>query len=222
MGRAKDKLGLAAMQVAVLGAFFGLAIAGEGGWRRFFAHSPLAVLAAATLAFSVVAMFSLGNLSTGVREDRGNRWVLAAFTAISLAGGYLPAYTDRIGLWTLDGEATRWAGVAIFLAGCTLRIWPVFVLGNRFSGLVAIQPGHRLATTGIYSVVRNPSYLGMLVTMAGWALAFRSGVGLMLTALVLVPLVSRIRAEERMLRSQFGTEYEAYCAHTWRLVPWVY
>jgi hypothetical protein len=27
-------------------------------------------------------------------------------------------------------------------------MWPVFVLGNLFSGLTAIQPGHRLITTG--------------------------------------------------------------------------
>jgi len=44
-----------------------------------------------------------------------------------------------------------------------LRLWPVFILGRRFSGLVAIQPGHTLVTNGIYGVVRNPSYLGMRV-----------------------------------------------------------
>ena len=55
-----------------------------------------------------------------------------------------------------------------------MRIWPVFVLGHRFSGLVAIQPGHKLVTSGVYGVIRHPSYLGLLVNSLGWALAFRS------------------------------------------------
>jgi protein-S-isoprenylcysteine O-methyltransferase Ste14 len=101
-------------------------------------------------------------------------------------------------------------------------IWPVFMLGHRFSGLVAIQPGHTLVTSGIYSVIRNPSYLGLLVNSLGWALAFRSGVGVLLTLLLIPPLVARIRAEERLLRTHFGDEYEAYCRRTSRLIPGLY
>jgi protein-S-isoprenylcysteine O-methyltransferase Ste14 len=87
--------------------------------------------------------------------------------------------------------------------------------------LVAIQPGHTLVTSGVYGVVRHPSYLGLLVNSLGWALAFRSGVGVLLTTLLIPPLVARIRAEERLLRSQFG-EYEGYRSHTSRLIPEVY
>jgi protein-S-isoprenylcysteine O-methyltransferase Ste14 len=46
--------------------------------------------------------------------------------------------------------------------------------------------------------------LGLLVNSLGWALAFRSGVGVLLTALLILPLVARIRAEEGLLRSQFA------------------
>ena len=112
--------------------------------------------------------------------------------------------------------------MVLFAAGGVLRLWPVFVLGDRFSGLVAIQPGHTLVTGGIFGVIRNPSYLGMLVNALGWGLAFRSGVGVVLAALFIPPLVARIRAEERLLRAQFGAEYEAYCARTSRLIPGVY
>jgi protein-S-isoprenylcysteine O-methyltransferase Ste14 len=96
------------------------------------------------------------------------------------------------------------------------------VLGDRFSGLVAIQSGHTLVTTGVYGTIRNPSYLGLLLNALGWALAFRSGVGVLHTALLIPPLVARIGAEERLLHSEFGGEYENYRARTWRLVPWVY
>jgi len=202
--------------------FLGLAILGWGGAAAFFAHPALTAVTIATLVMTGVSLFTRANLSTGEREDRSNRWVLAAFAVLGLLGAYLPALTDRLDVWTLDGDAVRWAGVVLYILGGAVRIWPVFVLGNRFSGLVAIQPGHTLVTTGIYRVVRNPSYLGMLVLSLGWALAFRSGAGVLLAALTLVPLIARIRSEEALLLSQFGEEYAGYRARTWRLVPGVY
>lgn len=201
---------------------FGLAILAFGGWVRFFSHPSLVALAAATLVLMLVAAFSSGNLSSGEKEDRGNRWVLIAFSVIALASAVVPSYTDRMDLWTIDGDAVRWAGVGIYIFGGILRLWPVFVLGSRFSGLVAIQPGHTLETHGIYSWVRNPSYLGMFILMLGWGLAFRGWSGVALALLLLVPLIVRIRAEERLLRAHFGAEYEAYVARTWRLVPGIY
>jgi protein-S-isoprenylcysteine O-methyltransferase Ste14 len=203
-------------------AYLGLAVLGLGGFTAFFSHPALVVIALSTLAMSVVALFSEGNLSSGVREDRANRWVLPAFGLIGLLSAFLPAYSDRLDLWTIGGEGVRWLGVVLFIAGGALRIWPVFVLGNRFSGLVAIQPGHTLVTDGIYRTLRNPSYLGLLVNSLGWALAFRSVVGVLLTLLTLLPLIARIHAEEKLLRAQFGSEYEAYCARTWRLIPGLY
>jgi protein-S-isoprenylcysteine O-methyltransferase Ste14 len=77
-------------------------------------------------------------------------------------------------------------------------------------------------TSGVYGVIRHPSYLGLLVNSLGWALAFRSGVGVLLTALLIPPLLARIRAEEDLLRAQFASQYEAYCSRTWRLIPGVY
>jgi protein-S-isoprenylcysteine O-methyltransferase Ste14 len=201
---------------------FALAIAGWGGWRPFFAHPALRALAWATAALTVLAAFTEASVSSGEKEDRGNRWVLPAFGAIALLLSYFSAYTDRIGFWTLDGDTLRWVGLVVFSAGGLLRILPVFVLGRRFSGLVAIQPGHTLETRGMYSVIRNPSYLGLLSSSLGWALAFRSIVGVLLAASLLVPLVARMRAEECLLHQHFGAEYDAYRARTWRLLPRIY
>jgi protein-S-isoprenylcysteine O-methyltransferase Ste14 len=203
-------------------AYLGLAVLGWGGFAAFFSHPALVALTIAVFALSAVALFAGGSLSPGVREDRANRWVLVAFALIGLLDGYLPAWTDRNEFWTLDGDAIRWLGVLLFVAGGALRLWPVFVLGRRFSGLVAIQPGHTLVTTGIYGVIRHPSYLGLLVNSLGWGLAFRSGIGVLLTTLLIVPLVARIRAEERLLRTEFGVTYDDYCARTSRLIPGVY
>ena len=112
-----------------------------------------------------------------------------------------------------------WVGVVLMAIGGALRLAPVFVLGNRFSGLVAIQPGHTLVTTGLYRHIRHPSYLGLLLTQLGWALGFRSGVGVLLDAVLFVLLLARIHSEERLLLEQFGDEYAAYRARTHRLIP---
>jgi protein-S-isoprenylcysteine O-methyltransferase Ste14 len=203
-------------------AYLGLAALGEGGLGPYLAHPPLVALAVVTLALAAAALFTRGNLSAGEREDRRNRWVLAAFAAIGLLIGFVPALCDRFDVLTIGGEATRWLGVVLFAAGGALRIAPVFTLGERFSGLAAIQPNHELVTDGLYRYIRNPSYLSLLISTLGWALAFRSSIGVVLTALIVIPLVARMRSEEALLGEHFGEAYAAYRARTWRLVPWVY
>jgi len=203
--------------------YLGLAILGWGGFAAFFSHDALTGLAIVLLVVSIASCFAGGSISQGEREDKGNRWVLAVFSVLGLLNGWLPAYTDRNEIWTLDGDTLRWVGVALFLVSAALRLWPVYVLGDRFSGLVAIQPGHRLLTTGIYSVIRHPSYLRALLNSLGWSLAFRSGAGVLITALLLPAILARIAAEERLLRDQFGTEYDAWRARTpARLIPGIW
>jgi protein-S-isoprenylcysteine O-methyltransferase Ste14 len=207
---------------AAVGVQLGLTILGMGGLGFFFAHTALIALAISGGVMFIASLFTEGNLSSGEREDRGNRWVLLAFALLIVMISFVPPYTDRKDFLTLDGETTRWVGVVLFSVGGALRLWPVFVLGHRFSGLVAIQKGHMLVTGGIYRVIRNPSYLGMLVMTLGFVLAFRSLIGVIITACLVPPLVARIRAEEAMLRSQFGEEFDAYCARTSRLIPGLY
>ena len=213
---------LAALTTVSTVAYLGLAIAGKGGVGAFFSHPPLVAVTLALFALAAASLLTEGHLGAGVREDRSNRWVIAALGILGVLAGFLPAYTDRFDFWTFDGEGVRWLGFALFVVGGVLRIAPVFVLGRRFSGLVAIQPDHRLVTDGLYGVVRNPSYLGLIVNALGWSLAFRSGVGVALTLLMIVPLVARMNAEERLLADQFGAEYEAYRTRTWRLIPYLF
>jgi protein-S-isoprenylcysteine O-methyltransferase Ste14 len=81
-------------------------------------------------ALSILSFFAGGNVNAGVREDRGNRWVIAVFVIIGFLNAYLPAYTDRKEFWTVDGDTIRCIGVALFAGAGALRIWPVFLLGT--------------------------------------------------------------------------------------------
>jgi protein-S-isoprenylcysteine O-methyltransferase Ste14 len=218
--RSRLKVGSIGIVTTLL--YLWLAVLGSGGFASFFSHPARTAVAVASLVMASAAFFSDANLSSGEREDRSDRWIFLPLLVIGLLSAFLPAYTERKGWWILDGDAVRWLGVFLYVAGGALRIWPVFVLGRRFSGLVAIQPGHELVTEGIYGVIRHPSYLGMIILMLGWALAFRSIPGVILAALIIPPLLARIRSEEALLRSQFGDQYDAYCRRTSRLIPGIY
>jgi protein-S-isoprenylcysteine O-methyltransferase Ste14 len=202
--------------------WYGLAVLGEGGFAAFFAHPARIALVIVGVALAGVGILSEAGLRTGEREDRSNRWIFVPLLILSLLSGWLPAWCDRADFLTLDGDAVRWIGVVLFAVGGALRLAPTFVLGRRFSGLVAIQPGHTLVTSGLYGTIRHPSYLGLLVMGLGWGLAFRSIAGVMLALLMLFPLIARIRSEEALLEEHFGSEYAAYRARTYRLIPGIY
>ena len=96
-------------------AYLGLAVLGWGGLSAFFSHPALIALTVITFLLSGAALFSGGNLSPEIREDRSNRWVIGAFALIGLLAGYLPAYTDRIGF--LDARR----GCHSMAGRCSLR-----------------------------------------------------------------------------------------------------
>jgi protein-S-isoprenylcysteine O-methyltransferase Ste14 len=213
--------------LVTLAVFFGLSLAafaaGRGDWAEFF-QSPARVGAMViSLVLAVVAVFSdFGGMNPGKKEDRRNRWIFAPLTVLSLALAVLPAYLDGLKLWTTDEAVTPYVGLALLAVGGALRLAPVFVLGRRFTGLVAIQEGHRLETGGLYRLIRHPSYAGLLLYTAGFVLVFRCWLGLLLVAGILALLVARMNAEEQLLESEFGEEYATYRRHTWRLMPWIY
>jgi protein-S-isoprenylcysteine O-methyltransferase Ste14 len=207
---------------ASLALYIGLAIWGWGGWSAFMAHPARAGAVIATVLISVAAMFTSGNISSGRREDTRNRWIFLPFLVLGFLLAWLPAYTDRRDIGTIDGDTVRYLGLALYAVGGALRVGAVFVLGRRFSGLVAIQEGHELETGGLYRMIRHPSYLGLLLGIFGWVLIFRSGIGVLVALLFLPPLVARMNSEEALLESEFGERYTDYRRRTWRLLPFLY
>ncbi len=206
---------------------FGLSLAafalGRGDWVAFF-QSPACVGAiVVSLVLAAAAAFSgFGGMNPGKKEDRRNRWIFTPLIVLSLALAVLPPYLDGRNLWVADESVTPYVGLALLTLGGVLRLAAVYVLGRRFTGLVAIQEGHRLQTGGLYRLIRHPSYAGLLLYMAGYVLVFRCWLGLLLVAGTLAVLIARMDAEEALLEGEFGEEYASYKRRTWRLVPWVY
>ena len=101
---------LALFTIAATLAYLGLAILGAGGFAAFFAQPALIALAIFLMLLTGAALFTKGNLSRGEREDRANRWVIAAFGLIGLLAAYLPAYS--VGRGSGSSTARLFAGLA--------------------------------------------------------------------------------------------------------------
>ena len=201
-----------------------LTILGWGDWRTFFSNPVRAGVIILALAGAIAYAFSgSSGLGIGRREDPSSRWIFVPLILIAIVFAWLPPHLDRLNRWTIDGDTLRYLGLIITAIGGFVRVATVFELGHRFSIFVAVQPDHRLKTDGFYRFVRHPSYLGALLVMAGWALVFRSVIGLLLTAAMCVPIIALIRAEEEFLVREFGEQYRSYQQHTpWRLFPLLY
>ena len=201
----------------------GLTILAWGDWNRFFAHPARTWLVIGSFLLLILAWFSgSSGLSGGEKHSSASKTILYGFGLVLLFLTLVPPYCDRRDIWVIDGDAVRYFGLFLFFAGSLLRLAAVFVLGRRFSGLVAIQPDHQLKTDGLYRYIRHPSYAGLIASMIGLVLIFRSAIGLIFAVLLFLFLVSRMNDEERFLEAHFGEEYKNYRLKTWRLVPLIY
>jgi protein-S-isoprenylcysteine O-methyltransferase Ste14 len=197
---------------------------GWGDWTTFFSNPARTDVIILALAGAIAYAFSgSSGLEKGRPEDPSSRWIFVPLIIIAIVFAWLPPHLDHLDCWTIDADTVRYTGLIITAIGGFVRVATVFELGHRFSIFVALQPDHRLKTDGFYRFVRHPSYLGALLAMAGWALVFRSIVGLLLTAAMCVPIIARIHAEEEFLVRKFGDRYRAYQQRTqWRLLPLIY
>jgi protein-S-isoprenylcysteine O-methyltransferase Ste14 len=73
------------------------------------------------------------------------------------------------------------------------------------------KPALVLATDGPYGLARNPMYVGVMLTLAGFGLALGADwVVILLAPMALLLHVGVIKREERYLAAKFGAPYRAY------------
>jgi protein-S-isoprenylcysteine O-methyltransferase Ste14 len=202
--------------------FLQLCSAGLGGWKILFHDPARRDAAVALLSLAALTPLCGCHVGVGAQKDHANDWVLLALLIGGLSLGYFSARCDRTGFLALGGESLRYVGLLLFFAGSVLRILAIRTLGPRFTVWVTIQNDHELVTDRLYRHLRHPSYTGAILTLIGWALVYRSSVGVLIAAAMSLLLISRIDAEERLLLVQFPMAYAEYIERTWRLLPFVY
>jgi protein-S-isoprenylcysteine O-methyltransferase len=158
----------------------------------------------------------------GENKDKGTLplIVLIMFVSIGSAFSLGPRYGGRI---PVRPDLLFPLGIALIWAGIAFRLWAVLTLGRFFRYQVVVQDDHQLITAGPYRFLRNPSYTGGLITVAGIGLALGNWLSLpcMLAGMMLAYAL-RIRVEDAALRSRFGEAYEAYARRTWAVIPLVW
>jgi protein-S-isoprenylcysteine O-methyltransferase Ste14 len=106
------------------------------------------------------------------------------------------------------GEYLPAIGFIIGAIGAIIIITGIMTLGKYFTA--SINP-KGLVTHGIYSKIRHPIFMGVILVYLGVEFIFQSIYGLLLVFFVLIPfyIYSAIE-EEKILSEKFKDEYTAY------------
>ena len=109
-----------------------------------------------------------------------------------------------------------------------LVFMPFFVLGAWFGIKGVTQTSlkvaethrtERVVTTGIYSIVRHPQYLGGILSHIGFSFLFSGMCSLLATPLIIALIYTISRKEENELTKEFGQEYTDYKKKIPMLIP---
>lgn len=135
--------------------------------------------------------------------------VRGKFLKYVIVGGVAIAYFQgAVGPFVSAGanQAWFWLSFAVALAGALVRIVTSGYAAPGTSGVTKDGPiAAELNTTGPYSLVRNPLYLGRILNFTGIAMLSGSWVYGALTLLASILVYERISLyEEEFLRQEFG------------------
>jgi protein-S-isoprenylcysteine O-methyltransferase Ste14 len=151
------------------------------------------------------------------------RW--RSYVPVLLLAVSIPAFPETVAIENHIGEAFAHAWVyfciAISYAGLLMRCLTIgFVpAGTSGRGTKRLK-AEVLNTTGMYSIVRNPLYLGNFLAMLGLAMSLMVWwlVGVFILAYWLY-IERIIWTEEEFLSAKFGQSYDEWCARTPAFIP---
>ena len=179
------------------------------------------ILLASLLLFGALMMVRSG----GPQDEAGSR--RSRLSVIGIAIQMLAFFAVGFGQLTIGYAATSFdaieqAGATLLLAGITCWLFAASkrALGRNWSLVARTRADHELVTWGPFAYVRHPIYSALFVWLIAMAVAFGHYWGLIFgVPLYWIGTILRIREEERLLRAQFGSDYDAYAARVKRFLP---
>ena len=157
--------------------------------------------------------------------EQSGSWLFRHRTYLPLA--LIPVFFSALTTYTYLGQRhwinEIWQGVclAVSTLGLVVRIITVGRAPLGTSGRnTREQAANSLTTTGIYSIVRHPLYLGNYLIVIGFALWTHVWWLVVLTTCCYALYYERIMlAEEAFLRRSFGETFEKWSAETPAFIP---
>jgi protein-S-isoprenylcysteine O-methyltransferase Ste14 len=189
-------------------------------------------LAKAAVLVSSIVMVAIraphGQRSRGVKVAKSGKGTLeVVLLTIAWLGFFVPLFWIATP-WLAFADYPLYplpfaAGIACLAVGLWYFHRSHADLGTNWSVTLEVREKHQLVTHGIYRRVRHPMYMALFLYSVGQVLALPNWVAgpSYLLAFGLL-FVLRIGPEERMMREQFGADYDAYVARTKRLIPGVW
>ena len=93
------------------------------------------------------------------------------------------------------------------------------LIGAAWRVLFRAQRTEQLATTGPYSYVRHPQYVGFLVIMLGFLIQWPTLLTLIMFPVLAAMYLRLARQEERDAIEKFGADFITYAAETPAFLP---
>jgi len=115
----------------------------------------------------------------------------------------------------------QWQGLAVTIGGCAFTLWARACLGSNWSSIAAVKQDHQLIVRGPYAMVRHPIYSGLLLALAGTAIAVGEIRALIGLGLAFMAFMMKAAAEEQFMREEFSDEYARYSQRVRRLIPFI-
>jgi len=154
-------------------------------------------------------------VSAKTRDDKGSLVLIWLFIIVGFVAGF---YLSKSITYIFSS-----AGMILIFCGAIIRWLSILQLGNAFTVDVAITDKAKLKTDGIYKKLRHPSYSGLIIIIAGFALTMGSIYSFIVFFVpVFYAIIYRIEVEEKVLINEFGSSYLEYRNRTKRIIPGIF
>lgn len=113
-------------------------------------------------------------------------------------------------------------GLFLCIIGAVICCYSRYLLGKNWSLVVQQKENHELIKNGIYGIIRNPIYTGLLFLFAGNAIIVGDYRAIIAVLIILISFLFKIKKEEQLLSELFKNDYDEYRQKTKALIPYIY